>query len=217
MKYKAVLFDVDGTLLDSIEDLTHSMNTVLDRFGFPLHSVESYKYFVGEGIETLVYRALPENRRDEEIHRKCVVAMREEYGKRWAEKTRPYEGVPELLDALTRQGVKMTILSNKPDDFTKLIVRRLLPHWRFDPVLGARPSVPKKPDPTGALEIARHVGMSPDQFLYLGDSKTDIQTARAAGMYPVGALWGFRTREELIENGAVVVICKPTDLLELLK
>ncbi len=217
MKYVAVVFDLDGTLLDTIEDLANSMNSVLSRFGFPGHDAEVYKYFVGDGVEKLVIRALPEDSRDETTVARCVSAMREEYGKRWAEKTRPYEGVPELLDSLTDRGIKMIVLSNKPDDFTKLVVANLLPSWRFELVVGARPSVPKKPDPAAALEIAERLEIPPQEFLYLGDTNTDMKTASAAGMYPVGALWGFRTADELIANGAEVVIEKPIDLLELLE
>lgn len=217
MQYKAVLFDLDGTLVDSLEDLADSMNTVLARAGFPLHDVERYKYFVGEGVEKLVYRALPEDRRNDEVLTRCVAAMREEYGKRWDQKTRPYEGIPELLDVLIARGVKLAVLSNKPDDFTKKIVRKLLPNRPFDPVFGARPSVPKKPDPVAAIEIAEYLSISPKEFLYLGDTKTDMETAVGAGMYPVGALWGFRAKEELLEGGAKTVIDHPPDLTELLE
>jgi phosphoglycolate phosphatase len=216
MKFNAVLFDLDGTLLDTLEDLADSMNNVLNRFGFPGHAVEAYKYFVGDGMENLARRALPENHRDEATVARCVAAMREEYGTRWAEKTHPYQGIPELLDALTARGIKMAVLSNKPDDFTKVIVTRLLPHWRFELVVGARPSMPKKPDPAAAVELAERLGIPPRGFLYLGDTNTDMQTAGAAGMYPVGVLWGFRTADELTASGAKVLIEHPTDLLELL-
>ncbi|MCL5058495.1 MAG: HAD family hydrolase [Actinobacteria bacterium] len=216
MKFKAVLFDLDGTLLDTIQDIAESMNEVLDIYNFPAHPVEAYNYFVGNGVEELARRVLPEGCRDQKTVSACVSALRSEYGRRWLNNTRPYEGVPELLDALVARGSKLSVLSNKPDDFTKIMVAGLLPRWPFEPVLGARPSVPKKPDPAGALEIARQLSLPPEDFLYLGDTGTDMKTAGAAGMYPVGALWGLRTAEELQSNGARIIIKKPVELLDIL-
>lgn len=216
MHFEAIIFDLDGTLLDTIEDLTDSMNEVLARFGFPGHGQEAYKYFVGEGVETLVLRALPADRADEATIRQCVNAMREEYGRRWDKKTHPYPGVPELLDALHQREIHLAVLSNKVQDFTQICVARLLPNWSFQVVLGARPMVPKKPDPTAALEIAQIMGLNQDQFLYLGDTATDMKTAVAAGMFPLGALWGFRTAQELTANGAKALLEKPLDLLQYL-
>lgn len=216
MRFRAILFDLDGTLLDTIEDLANSMNAVLRRCGFPGHVRETYKQFVGDGMDMLARRALPENRRDRELVEGCLVAMRTEYSSRWRENTRPYEGIPALLDALRDLQIRMAILSNKADDFTREMVSILLPRWTFDAVVGARPDVPKKPDPTAALGIARGLGIPPGEILHLGDSGTDMQTARAAGMFPAGALWGFRTVAELRANGAQVLIERPMDLLGLL-
>jgi phosphoglycolate phosphatase len=142
--------------------------------------------------------------------------MRREYTQRWAELTKPYPGVPDLLDGLTQRGIRMAVLSNKPDDFTKLMVEALLPRWSFEAVLGVRAGVPKKPDPAAALEIARKLGVEPSAFLYLGDTDTDMKTAVSAGMFPVGALWGFRPGNELAAHGAQVLIQDPPDLLGLL-
>jgi phosphoglycolate phosphatase len=216
MRFKAILFDLDGTLLDTIGDLADSMNAVLRRFGFPGHGRETYKQFVGDGMDLLARRALPEDRRDREMVEGCLLAMRAEYSSRWRENTCPYEGIPELLDALRDLRIRMAVLSNKADDFTRDMVRILLPRWPFDAVVGARPDVPKKPDPAAALGIARGLAISPGRILYLGDSATDMQTARAAGMFPVGALWGFRTAAELEANGAQVLINRPMDLVGLL-
>lgn len=216
MKFKAVLFDLDGTLLDTLRDIAESMNAVLESYNFPAHPVENYKNFVGNGMEELARRVLPEGRRDRETVSACLTAMRSEYGKRWPNNTRPYEGVPGLLDALAARGSKMAILSNKPDDFTKIMVTALLSRWTFEPVLGARHSVPRKPDPAGALEAAGQLAIPPEAFLYLGDTGTDMKTATAAGMFPVGALWGFRTAGELQANGARVIIAKPEEMLDLL-
>jgi phosphoglycolate phosphatase len=165
-------------------------------------------------METLARRALPPGT-PESVVAECVDAMREEYRKHWADKTRPYKGIPELLESLAGRDVKLAILSNKPDDFTKVVVNNFLPHWRFKPVIGARPAIPKKPDPAIALEIATDLNILPDQFLYVGDTDTDMKTANAAGMYPVGALWGFRTADELKSSGAKALIENPMDLMEL--
>lgn len=214
MKFRAIIFDLDGTLLDSLADLADSMNCVLEAAGLPTHNVEAYKRFVGDGMENLVRRALPHDRQDEAD--RALAAMRAEYGRRWRDKTRPYPGIPELLDALQERSLRLAILSNKPDDFTRLIVARLLPHWRIDAVMGLRPGWPRKPDPAGALAIARDLGLPPAAFLYVGDTDTDMRTAKAAGMFAVGVLWGFRTKEELCAHGAAALIEHPLELLELL-
>ncbi len=216
MKHSAVLFDLDGTLLDTLRDIADSVNGALSHLGFPQYEVEAYKYFIGDGRETLAIRALPQHHRDAVTVGKLITYIDEEYSERWANNTRPYHGIPELLDALTNSGIKMTILSNKPHSFTELMVSRLLTQWRFEFVVGALPSVPKKPDPTAALQIARQLNIRPVEFLYLGDTDVDMKTATAADMYPIGALWGFRTADELLSGGAKVLIRQPTDLLHLL-
>jgi phosphoglycolate phosphatase len=217
MKSRAVLFDLDGTLLDTLEDLTDATNAVLRRLGYPEHAPQAYKIFVGDGIEELALRALPETERGEDVVRRTMAGIRKEYGERWADKTHPYPGVPELLDALQAHGLPLAILSNKPHELTRLAVERLLPHWRFSVVLGARPDVPRKPDPQAALEIAAQLAIAPSEFIYLGDTGTDMKTATAAGMFAVGALWGFRSAEELLANGASALIDEPMELLGFLR
>jgi phosphoglycolate phosphatase len=213
MKFKVALFDLDGTLLDTIADLTDSMNIALNHLGFPGHHVATCKMFVGDGVEMFAFRALPENNRDQATVAECVALMRQDYSKRWANKTRPYNGIPELLDGLTSRNLEMAILSNKPHDSTKEMVAALLSKWRFNPVVGAQPSVPKKPDPTLAIQISQQLRVPPEKFLYLGDTGTDMKTARAAGMFPVGALWGFRSAEELKASGAQVLVEHPREVL----
>lgn len=214
MAYKAVLFDLDGTLLNTLEDLANSMNSVLNRFDFPIHAVDAYKNFVGEGVEYLTYSSLPENQRGDDVVAQCMNAMKEEYSRRMMEKTLVYPGIPELLTQLTKDRIKMAILSNKPDDFTQILVKKLLPHWNFESVVGSQESLPKKPDPAAAFFIAKSLGTEPRDFIYLGDTKIDMVTADLSGMYPVGALWGFRSREELLESGAKALIEHPVVLLD---
>lgn len=216
MSYEAVIFDLDGTLLDSIEDLADSMNNVLESQGLPTYDIEKYKYFVGDGMYNLVVRTLPPEKREKSFIDDCLAKMQEEYSNRWSKKTRPYPGVPQLLDKLCSLGFKMAVLSNKPHNFTETIVEKLLEPWSFDRVLGERRGIPKKPDPTGALEIADNFKLPPGKFLYLGDTNTDMKTAKAAGMYAVGVLWGFRDASELLENGADTLIEHPMDLLKIL-
>lgn len=216
MKFKAVLFDLDGTLLDTLDDLADSMNASLRRFGFPPNTVDTYRYLVGDGLMNLVSRALPADHRDEATINNVVRAQWEEYSRNWANKTRPYEGIPELLDALQERGVVMCVLSNKPDDFTRIVVQKFLSKWKFAVVRGQEEDTPIKPDPSAANQIALRLGIANAEFLYVGDSNTDMRTANAAGMFAVGALWGFRPRDELLAAGAKALIEQPRELLTLL-
>lgn len=216
MTYKAILFDLDGTLLDTLEDLGNSVNRVLAARGFPTHTLDEYRYFVGDGTAMLITRALPQEKRNDENIRACLEEFSEHYGRNWKVNTRPYEGIPEMLDALTERGLKMAVLSNKQHEFTRLCVADLLPNWTFDVVFGQRDGVRRKPDPTGAVEVAERLNLPPADFLYLGDSAVDMKTAIAAGMFPVGVLWGFRPAQELKENGAQVLIKRPSEILNLL-
>ena len=216
MKYKGVIFDLDGTMLDTLEDLSDSVNRVLAARGFPTHTVDEYRYFIGDGTAMLITRALPEEERSEETIRFCLDAYYEDYGQNWNVKTRPYGGIPEMLDALTERGLKVAVLSNKQHELTKRCVAHFLPNWTFDVVLGQRDEVNRKPDPAGALEVAKRLNIPPWGFLYVGDSAIDMKTAIAAGMFPVGVCWGFRPVEELQEGGAQALIERPLDILNLL-
>ncbi|MFW5775538.1 MAG: HAD family hydrolase [Chitinivibrionales bacterium] len=214
--FRGVVFDLDGTLLDTLDDLADSMNRVLEKLGFPIHSVDAYRYFVGEGMYTLAMRVLPEHSRDESIVQQVVSEMRQDYATHWADKTRPYYGIPKMLNQLEDKGVRMAILSNKPDEFTGEVVAKLLPHWKFRVVRGARETVPLKPDPQSALAVAEEMGVDARKLAFVGDTSTDMKTAVAAGMFPVGVLWGFRQAQELTDSGALRLIETPQQLLELL-
>ena len=213
MKYRRVLFDLDGTLLDTLQDIADSVNEALSHLGYPTHGVEVYKNFVGEGRDVLAARALPDHHRDAATVTQLIEHINEEYSKRWANNTLPYQGIPDLLDALTIRNTKMAILSNKAHDSTEVMVSKMLSKWHFEAVVGALPSVAKKPDPTAALQIAQQLGIHPIEFLYLGDSDIDMKTAIGADMYPVGALWGFRSADELLAGGAKALIGHPSELL----
>jgi len=163
MNFKAIIFDLDGTLIDSMADLADAMNIVLRDNGFPDHPVDAYRYFIGDGIEMLVERALPTEKRDPETLTRCIAAMKTEYARRWTRKTRPYDGIPELLKGCAAAGLKMTVLTNKPDGPTQAVVSRLMPEAPFELVWGARPELPKKPDPTGARRMAQRLGVSTRQ------------------------------------------------------
>ncbi len=217
MKFEGVIFDLDGTLLDTLDDLADSMNSVLQQLNFPVHPTEKYRYFVGDGMRQLARRVLPAEIINDELLETTIQLMSEEYNKHWNVKSKPYQGMEELLDQLTATGVKLAVLSNKPDPFTKMMVPVLLPRCSFYPVLGARAGVPVKPDPQSALEIAQIWGISQDKILYVGDTATDMKTANAAGMSAVGAAWGFRTVEELLNSGARAIIHHPLELLPLLE
>jgi len=207
---KAVLFDLDGTLLDTLADIGGAMNTVLKNASLPTHPIAQYKQMIGKGVRALVEQAVPEGKFSSSL----LESMREEYHLRSDQETSLYPGIKEMLDTLS---VPCAILSNKPQALTEKAVARFLGAWKIPVVLGARDSVPLKPDPAGALEAAKLLGIPTSQFLYLGDTGTDMETALAAGMQPIGALWGFRDRYELTQAGATALLERPQELLTHLK
>jgi len=211
--YDAVIFDMDGTLLDTLDDLADCMNRVLEKEGFARHPVDAYRYFVGDGLENLVRRSLPEDARSGDRIAMLKESMRSEYAEHWADKTRPYPGIPELLRSLEERRVPMAILSNKPDAFTRTIAAHYFPKGLFARVIGAREGAPRKPDPGAALEIATALALPPGKILYAGDTNTDMHTGRGAGMFTVGVLWGFRPKQELLEGGAQALVETPAQIL----
>ena len=216
MRFKAVCFDLDGTLLDTLDDLAYCANKILSERGYPIHRVDAFRYFVGDGAKMLMTRVMPEEARNETLIEDCRKDFETIYRECWNRKTVPYQGIPELLNALKKRKLKLAVLSNKPQEFTVITVNHFLQHCNFDMILGQREGFPKKPDPAGMLEICQHLRVSSEDFLYLGDTATDMKTAVAAGCYPVGVLWGFRSEKELKDYGAQVIIKKPLDVLDLL-
>ncbi len=213
----AVLFDLDGTLFDSLADLAEAGNAVLRARGFAEHPHDAYRYFVGDGIRILVRRILPpEHQQDEALIDQCLAEFRTQYGQAWNVHSHLYSGIPELLEELERRKVPMAIFSNKPHDFTVQCVRYYLPDVPFRIVWGVDQNRPRKPDPTGACQIAEQLQIPPEQWLYVGDTSIDMRTARGAGMFPVGVLWGFRDAQELRAAGAEILLDRPQQLLDVL-
>jgi len=215
MKYPAIIFDLDGTLLNTLDDIAFSMNAALAGLGAPTHRADNYRRFVGQGLDRLAYLVLPENRRDETTVMQCVAAMRKVYAGRWAHETKPYAGIPGMLLSLRKANVRCAVCSNKAHDFTVKMVNHFFGAAAFAMVLGGGKFAPK-PDPEGALYIAKAMGIDPMAFMYIGDSDIDMQTADRAGMYPVGVAWGFRSKEELLANGAKILVNKPQEIVALL-
>lgn len=214
MYYEAVIFDLDGTLINSLEDLADSCNEVMNAFGYPVHTIDKYKYFVGNGVRKLVERAMPEDKSaDPEQVEKALERFREIYSGRVLNKTRAYVGIREILTKLQAKEIPVAVCTNKPMDAAQTIINILFEPDTFKMVIGDRKGYPRKPDPANVLYIADKLGVEPGKIAYVGDSGVDMQTAVNAGMLPVGVLWGFRDRPELEENGAQVIIEKPADLL----
>jgi phosphoglycolate phosphatase len=213
---RAVIFDLDGTLLDTIEDITEASNRVYAARGLGPFSADEMKQLVGEGAEELVRKVFASRGRpplSSEEMASIIRDYRREYEAVWRVHSRPYPGVPELLGELARRGTKTAVLSNKAQTFTALMTEALIPGHKFDVVRGARPGEPLKPDPAPALAVAAELGASPPACAFVGDTSIDMLTARAAGMFAAGALWGFRTAEELRSSGAEVLLASPADLL----
>jgi phosphoglycolate phosphatase len=216
MRFSAVIFDLDGTLLNTLADIADSANRVFSAHGLPTIPRDRFKTYVGEGVTRLFERSLPEEMRNAESIEEFGAQFRREYAQGWNVLTEPYVGATELLREVAQRGIPMSVLSNKPHEFTVRCVSEYFAGHEFELVLGVSDETPPKPDPAGALRIVSDLGVTAEQTLYLGDTGTDMQTAVAAGLHPVGALWGFRAREELVDNGAVQLIASPLELLPLL-
>ena len=215
MRFTAIIFDLDGTLLDTLDDIAFSMNAALAGMDAPTHPTSAYRRFVGQGLDTLARLVLPDARRDEATVKECVAAMRKVYDKRWAHATRPYEGIADMLAALKQAGIRCAVCSNKAHDFTVKMVSHFFGDGAFAMVVGGG-KFQSKPDPEGVLHIAKTLAVAPENIMYVGDSDVDMMTAVSAGMYPVGVAWGFRSKEELIENGAKVIVERPGEIVRMI-
>ncbi|MDD3265918.1 MAG: HAD family hydrolase [Burkholderiales bacterium] len=212
MKYKAVVFDLDGTLLNTILDIANPVNLVLKQYGMPTHEIENFRYLIGNGIGNLVYRALPSEVAESTLYSKVLESVLEEYQKHLNRSTKPYDGITDMLQNLANLGVSINILSNKADEFMDEVVSQYFSEFNFDFIFGARHGVPLKPNPHSIFEIMSELDIDSDECVFVGDSDADMQAAKNAGVYAVGVNWGFRGKEELLRNGADIVIDTPGEL-----
>lgn len=214
MKFKAVLFDLDGTLANSLYDLAASVNFVLKKHGFPTHPVDSFKYFAGDGIPTMIKRAMPKNKGEETLNILKAEFM-EYYSVHYADKTVAYDGLTELLTELKNKGIKIAVVTNKAQEAADKVVNSLFGDV-FDIVMGLRPNIPAKPNPTAALTVMNELGVSPCDTAFVGDTSMDIAVGVNSGALPVGVLWGFRERAELEEAGAKAFAANADELRKIL-
>ncbi len=213
MEVKAVLFDLDGTLVNSLCDLADSVNFALTEYGFPTHETEKFKYFIGDGMAKLIERVLPEDKRDDETLNEVLDTFMDRYRSHFADKTVAYGGIAELVKALNKQGFKLAIISNKAQEMAVEVVDKVLSGLAFDIVCGKREGYPTKPDPTLTLEIIEELGVKPEECVFIGDSGMDMAVAKNAKVKSIGVLWGFREKKELRENGADYIVSSPDEIL----
>ena len=211
MMYRAAVFDLDGTLLNTLADLTDSGNELLASYGRPPHTEQEFRYFVGNGWRKLMERLLPgepPERIDEALSRYRAI-----YEKCLTGKTKPYDGILDMLTALRARGVRLAVCTNKHISAAEALIQKYFPAGLLDAVEGDRPGVPRKPDSAHVRILLEKLGVTPEETVYLGDSGVDMQTAKNAGVLPIGVLWGFREKDELLENGAKVLLLHPSELL----
>lgn len=212
---KLIVFDLDGTLLNSLEDLADSANHVLTQHGFPTHPVDAYRYFVGDGVRKLIGRILPPEERNEATIELCRQEFVAYYKVHMEDKTSVYEGITDLLTELKKRGLKIAVATNKVHIAVAPLMAKYFPTIRFDSMIGQREGVPVKPAPQIMFDILKETGCVPSETLHVGDTATDMQLAHNAGIVPVGVLWGYRPLEELQEAGARYIIEHPLDLMEI--
>lgn len=210
----AVIFDLDGTLLNTLGDLRAATNHALEVRGLPPHSMEEIRQFIGNGIRLLICRAMPEGTPEAEIDA-ALDDFKAYYAAHIHDRTVPYDGIPQLLTALRKRGIQVAVLSNKIDSASQQLIEYFFP-GKTDVVFGEHVGVPRKPDPTSCRMVMQQLGVQPEQVLYVGDSGTDMQTAKNAGLYAVGVTWGFRSKEVLLKCGADVLVHRPEQILQIL-
>ncbi len=215
-KIKAVLFDLDGTLVNSISDLAACVNHVLKNNGMPTRAENEFFMFVGDGIPKMIERALPADKRSKEMLDKLVMEFLVYYANHYADNTIAYDGIKATINALREERYKLIVISNKAQEMAEKVVLKIFGEV-FDEIVGKREGYPAKPDPTLTFEILKKHGLEPNECVFLGDSGMDMALGVNSGAYPIGVLWGFRSKEELLENGAKSIIASPQELLEILK
>lgn len=198
------MFDLDGTLADTLTPIAAAANHMLAELGLKRRAVDEYRYLAGQGLEALIRNTLPEGERHRMDEGRPIYQAH--YARHGMSLTRPYPGVTEMLGELSRRGIVMAVLSNKPHEAVVECLEGLFPGVQFSAVMGITPGSPIKPDPAGALGIARELGIEPGRWMYVGDTAADMRTGRGAGMFTVGVTWGFREESELRENGAQAIV-----------
>lgn len=212
---KAILFDLDGTLLNTLTDIADSVNEVLEKYHFPTHQLDDYKYFIGNGIEVLAKKALPSSISENEF-KTLLAQIKATYFKNQNHKTAPYEGIVEMLKQIEQLNFKIAIFSNKPHDFVEPTVKHYFPDNTFDFMFGSRDGFPKKPDPKVTQHILNLLELQAEDCYFIGDTATDILTGKNANIETIGVLWGFRNRNELSEAGADFIVQKPSEIIDII-
>ncbi len=212
---KAVIFDLDGTLLDTLEDIAISCNYVLKQYNQKPIEMKEYKKLLGQGASKLVQELLPSLEKSD--HEDALALFEKHYTKQFTQNTKMYEHVSKMLTFLQVKGIKMAILSNKPNSFTKKCALKYLSNWNFEAIYGIRDGIPRKPDPAGANEIIKELHVEPDETLFVGDMKIDMMTAHDAGIDSIGVLWGFSEKEELVKHGARYIVESPKEIIRLVE
>lgn len=216
MRFDGIIFDLDGTLLDSIADIGTAANRVLLELGKPAYDISAYQYLVGDGVSVLFQRALPETVVDHGLMSRCLDLFESAYSDEWNKRSKPYDGILHLLNSLVDARLKVGVLSNKPEEFTKRCSTHFFPHVPFDLVVGHSARFPRKPDPASARWMAEQWEVDSNRIAYVGDTNTDMKTAVGAGFFAIGVTWGFRPESELRENGAMQLVHSARELQEFL-
>ena len=214
MKTKLVIFDLDGTLLDSLEDIARSANTMLEELGYKPYEVNEYRKFVGDGARELVKSALPNNLDDETID-KALAIFKSYYSNKIHGNTKPYDGIYEMLKSISST-CDLALLSNKPHKFTLEYMDLFFKQFDFKQIHGQKDEVPRKPDPAGAFNILKDIGQSYGEVFYVGDTATDMKTAVGAKLIPIGVLWGYQDEKSLRDHGAKYIVNDPQELSEII-
>lgn len=212
---KLCVFDLDGTLVNSLEDLAYCMNQALEKHGQKTHPVESFRFMAGNGMYVLAQRCLPENA-SKELVDKVFADFTNMYKDHYADKSTAYKGINDLLAALSEKGIKAAVISNKVQEFTECVVQKIFSFFDFCHIIGNSDKFPSKPDPAGLLYVLEQTGTSKEECLYIGDTNVDMQTAKNAGVTSVGVLWGFRQKQELLDSGAGYIVEKPLEIMKII-
>jgi phosphoglycolate phosphatase len=214
MKYNTIIFDMDGTLLNTLEDLTDSVNYALQICGYTERTLDEIRCFVGNGVRVLINQAVPARTSEEDVVN-CLTIYRKHYSENMQHKTRPYDGINELLKSLKEKDIKLAIVSNKYDSAVKALCKDYFQDY-IQIAIGESPEIAKKPAPDSVFTALEQLGAVKEKALYVGDSEVDVQTARNAGLACIGVTWGFRDREVLAAEGADIIIDRPQELLDYL-